>query len=320
MHLRGTEFGLVSGMKSKKFLKTWVFLSLFFSLPVSAKLSQDPEISPNADPSALGIGQVDPNLYKKCMEEKDDGNRGSIGSKPGYLLVMLKSFARSVCRPENDTAKTAMVKGSSNVMKDALHGPLKVADIRKSLDGSDTREDRTLVDDYLLLLGLGLRESSGNFNEGRDESANNFSAKTAEAGCFQSSANVKDCVEDSAKVALTDLERSYTGATKQECMSDLTKAAEGFVPDASKSGEDFQTALKTCPALAVEHAAITIRHCKDHYGPLKRDEAKKMEGCKPLFDSMYVQLKGDQSTCTKLYQYGRFAPGGGAVRTAEGVR
>ena len=40
---------------------------------------------------------------------------------------------------------------------------------------------------FVLLLGLGMRESSGRFCEGRDRSANNTSADTAEAGLFQMS-------------------------------------------------------------------------------------------------------------------------------------
>ena len=40
---------------------------------------------------------------------------------------------------------------------------------------------------FALLLGLGMRESSGRYCEGRDRSANNTGADTAEAGLFQMS-------------------------------------------------------------------------------------------------------------------------------------
>jgi hypothetical protein len=46
---------------------------------------------------------------------------------------------------------------------------------------------------FALLLGLGMRESSGRYCEGRDLSADNVSADTAEAGLFQTSWNVKSC-------------------------------------------------------------------------------------------------------------------------------
>ena len=38
---------------------------------------------------------------------------------------------------------------------------------------------------FVLLIGLGMRESSGKYCEGRDKSASNRSAETAEAGLFQ---------------------------------------------------------------------------------------------------------------------------------------
>ena len=38
---------------------------------------------------------------------------------------------------------------------------------------------------FVLLMGLGMRESSGQYCEGRDRSAHNTSADTAEAGLFQ---------------------------------------------------------------------------------------------------------------------------------------
>jgi hypothetical protein len=42
----------------------------------------------------------------------------------------------------------------------------------------------TLRDLYLLALGLGMRESSGQYCEGRDTSATNTDSATAEAGLF----------------------------------------------------------------------------------------------------------------------------------------
>ena len=45
------------------------------------------------------------------------------------------------------------------------------------------------MDRRSLLLGLGMRESSGNYSEGRDMSASNVTGDTAEAGLFQQSWN-----------------------------------------------------------------------------------------------------------------------------------
>jgi hypothetical protein len=278
------------------------------------------------DPNRLGIGQIDPGQYKDCANENDP-QRGKVGETPGFLDAMLMSFARSVCRPDDDRAKAAMVK--ANPFKDALQDEkykhqtaqtktagFSVADLQRGLRDTgnvDGADDKVLVDDYLLLFGLAMKESNGKFMENRDMSASNTSAKTAEAGCFQLSANVRDCVGEQAKLGLDSLAESYKNASPKDCFSDIAQIKAGPVADARNSGEDFQAATKACPALAIEYAAITIRHCKAHNGPLittdAGKQAKKMEGCRPLLQSLFTQLKGDKATCTKLYQFGN---GGGS--------
>jgi hypothetical protein len=44
-----------------------------------------------------------------------------------------------------------------------------------------------------MMIGLGMRESSGDHWEGRDMSADNVEADTAEAGLFQTSWNISNC-------------------------------------------------------------------------------------------------------------------------------
>src|SRR5262247_524138 len=57
-----------------------------------------------------------------------------------------------------------------------------------SLGMDNSRDGRdTLRHLFVLMYGLGMRESSGKFCEGRDQSADNTSADTAEAGLFQTS-------------------------------------------------------------------------------------------------------------------------------------
>jgi hypothetical protein len=49
---------------------------------------------------------------------------------------------------------------------------------------------------FVLLMGLGMRESSGQHCVGRDQSASNTTAETAEAGPFQQSWNARNCCTD----------------------------------------------------------------------------------------------------------------------------
>ena len=53
-------------------------------------------------------------------------------------------------------------------------------------DGADTLRHL-----FVLLTGLGMRESSGRYCEGRDMAALNTTAETAEAGLFQTSYNAR---------------------------------------------------------------------------------------------------------------------------------
>jgi hypothetical protein len=52
---------------------------------------------------------------------------------------------------------------------------------------NETAGPSTLCHLFVLLIGLGMRESSGKYCEGRDRAASNTSAASAEAGMFQTS-------------------------------------------------------------------------------------------------------------------------------------
>jgi hypothetical protein len=159
------------------------------------------------------------------------------------------------------------------------------------------REDSSLINTYALLLGLGLRESDGNFKEGADRTARHSSGSTIEAGAFQTSYNIHRCLARGANRGLVSLEQSYANASTADCMSMNGRSVR--IPDASRNSGNFQVALKACPALAVEHAAITMQ-CKNHYGPLKRGEAKVMRKCVPLMRSIAVQAANDPSLCDNI--------------------
>jgi hypothetical protein len=60
--------------------------------------------------------------------------------------------------------------------------------MRNDVSGIDTLRHL-----FVLMIGLGMRESSGRYCEGRDQSASNTSADTAEAGLFQTSWNARAC-------------------------------------------------------------------------------------------------------------------------------
>ena len=98
----------------------------------------------------------------------------------GYIKGMAVMFAACYARLGTpDTAVASMTVPVGSTGRDALArygvAPGGKADILRSL--------------FALLIGLGMRESSGNYTEGRDTTADNVTADTAEAGLFQQSWN-----------------------------------------------------------------------------------------------------------------------------------
>ncbi|WP_160169019.1 peptidoglycan-binding domain-containing protein [Bradyrhizobium sp. Ai1a-2] len=137
------------------------------------------------------------------------------------------------------------------------------------MDNSMTGES-TLRHLFVLLIGLGMRESSGKYFEGRDKSAHNVDADTAEAGLFQMSWNARN--------ASSELPRLFAHySAKPDGF--LSIFQEGLQPEETEnfgSGEGvaFQRLCKTCPAFAAEAAAVGLRVLRKHWGPINRQEVE----------------------------------------------
>src|SRR5262245_57852015 len=97
----------------------------------------------------------------------------------GYIKGIAVTWAYVYRRwKAKDPIALEMAKAAGNENVDALawyEGIFENAEMEVGIDGSDTL--RSL---FVLLMGLGMRESSGKYCEGRDMSASNVSADTAE--------------------------------------------------------------------------------------------------------------------------------------------
>jgi hypothetical protein len=125
----------------------------------------------------------------------------------------------------------------------------------------------------VLMIGLGMRESSGQYYEGRDQSAENVESDTAEAGLFQTSWNINTCSDE----FMDELLRSYW----LDPNGWLPVFGEGLVPNAtdlehygSGDGARYQFLAKYAPAFAVLVAALGLRLRCDHWGPINRGEVE----------------------------------------------
>ena len=138
---------------------------------------------------------------------------------------------------------------------------------------------------FVLLFGLGMRESSGRFCEGRDMSADNTTADTAEAGLFQMSWNAR-----TASALIPQLFAAYSNGAEGfvsifregvECgHGDLANFGEG-------AGAAFQQLCKSSPAFAAESAAVGLRVLRAHWGPIRSRAAE----VRPEVDRLLTQVQ-----------------------------
>jgi hypothetical protein len=203
----------------------------------------------------------------------------------GYTKGMALVFARTLCKLKaEDPFALEMAKADTgNDDRDALaHCRKQFADA--GMDNSVSGPD-TLRHLFTLLMGLGMRESSGRYCEGRDRSTSNTDAESAEAGLFQTSFSAR-----SSSALLPRLfeqasanRAGFLDIFKEEVRcraSDLENFGEG-------PGRDFQQLSKESPAFATEFAAITLRNDRQHYGPINKREAEVLPAC----DAMFKQVQ-----------------------------
>lgn len=195
----------------------------------------------------------------------------------GYLKGMALIYARSYCKTHTVVAQPL---GSTD--KDALAYYGIPASNRNA---------------YAFLIGLGMRESSGKYCEGRDMSASNTSSETAEAGMFQTSFNSR-----SFSPALSAMINEY----HEECYLNTFKEGVNQCPSSSNTvygeglGKIFQQMARSCPAFAAEWAAITIRTGRKHYGPINRKEVEFRPEVVKMLTEIEKIVDQNPSVCSAL--------------------
>ena len=189
-----------------------------------------------------------------------------------------------------------MAQAASAANKDVLgHYEDQFADVGmdNSTDGS-----ATLRHLFALLIGLGMRESSGRYCEGRDKSANNKEADTAESGLFQTSFNAR-----AASSLLPTLFEAYSadpsgfvdvfkeGVTVKP--GDLDNWGDGL-------GREFQQLQKECPAFAAEFAAVGLRFIRSHWDPINTRKAELKTECDDMLLAVQNAVDASPQLCTAL--------------------
>ncbi|WLE59296.1 hypothetical protein GIY62_00895 [Burkholderia plantarii] len=228
-----------------------------------------------------------------------------------YVVGLSLVFARSVCHPANADVVVASSAASLKHEKTdglaAYDAIFKQLGMRNEQPGVDT-----LRHTYLLLLGLGMRESSGKYCEGRDVSQCFNDPGSAEAGLFQTSYGARR-----ADPSLETLFQKYT-ASQDGCMLDqfkgklsckIRKSQNPKCPDATSDvvgtgpGADWQRLTKSCPAFATEYAAVVLRKnggLKGEFNPIRKQQAQLIPACDAMLQNVQRYVEHTAGACDSL--------------------
>lgn len=218
-----------------------------------------------------------------------------------YVKGVALAFGRSVCRMSSTAA------GPAKIMSEADTGAPDIDAIsyyRKTFNKLKMPVNvagvETMRAEYTLLMGLGMRESSGKYCEGWDTTAGTHRpSETGEAGAFQVS---YDSIIYSPE--LTNLYKEYKAAP-QRCM--LAVWQDGVTCDpqdvlGTGDGADYQKFNKICPAFTAEYATTLLRLQRGHWGPIVRKEAEVKTTCYALLGQVEKLVQGDmKNACAELF-------------------
>lgn len=243
-----------------------------------------------ASTTALAIAALADNSSCAAYKWKDRG----IAPR-GYIRGMAVMFGRLYCKlnAQRDAASEMAMADSGDASIDGLtwyQSEFAALGMDNSRAGVDV-----LRHVFVLLTGLGMRESSGRHCEGRDMAAGNTAAGTAEAGLFQASHN-----SASAHFLLGALFDQYKGSIDlQDVFKDgVTCSSASWTNWGTGDGRDFQELTKACPAFAVEYAALLLRKRRRHWGPINNKTAELRQDCDELFKAVCAHI--DSNGITEL--------------------
>lgn len=219
----------------------------------------------------------------------------------GYIEGVAIVFARAVCAPTRSDVAIASAAKSTDDVHDALAW---YASIFSGLGMSnDVAGVDTLRHEYTLLMGLGLRESSGQYCTGRDTSASNTSSDSAEAGAWQTSWDSHVVNAELPKI-FAKYRTSDVGCTLATFSRGVTCSAADWKDwGTGADGLDFQKRSKECPAFAAEYAAVMLRvdgGRLGHYGPLRTQAAEVRPECDAMLKKVQDLVTTTPSLCAGL--------------------
>lgn len=201
----------------------------------------------------------------------------------GYIKGMAAAFAELNARllAGGDSAVDLMSSANSgNDARDAIswfNSNFHAIGMDNSRPGQDVLRHL-----FVLMTGLGMRESSGRYCEGHDRSAGNVGADTAEAGMFQQSWDSQGATAEIKKL-LDHYSAPEADGLVGIFRDGVTPRPDDLTTYGSGTGAAFQKLAKAKPMFAVECAAVGLRVLRRHWGPVNRKELELRPEADDLF-------------------------------------
>jgi hypothetical protein len=228
---------------------------------------------------------------------KDDGGKAPLAYIKGMALV----YARVYCKLKaGDPAAIEMAKAkSAGNSQDVLvyYDPIFAA-AGMTNNGSGSNILRHL---FVLLTGVGVRESSGRYCMGRYMQQNFSTADSAEAGLFQASFDVTP----HCKAILTKLFADYSANPSgflDTFKVGISCDAQNWKNwgDPSEPGYKFQQLTKTCPAFAAEFAAVGLRNHRGTWGSINRKIVEVVPDCDVMLSDVETLMDSAPGLCAQV--------------------
>jgi peptidoglycan hydrolase-like protein with peptidoglycan-binding domain len=223
----------------------------------------------------------------------DDRGQAPEGYVKGFALAWANTYRQLMT---GYMPAVEMAEANTGNEKDVLYqykDTLKSLGMPTDKDGPDTL--RAL---WTIMMGLGMRESSGQHCCGRDMSADNVSSDTAEAGLYQTSWNAHSC-SDNFDVLFDTFSAGEDSDNPQGFLDyfkeDVSCSSSDWQNYGSGDGAEFQYLCKNQPSFACETCAITLRNLCNHYGPVNRFEVEVKADAEKMLKAVqdYVDKEED---------------------------
>jgi hypothetical protein len=257
---------------------TWAQLDADFDLPVYPP----PALPPLRDDV---VGEICDAALSAEIADYYWADRGV--APDGYIQGMAFAYATMV-RKLNMGDPVAAITAQED-QDDPAHDALSwyAAEFQALGLHNDRPGVDTLRHLFVLLIGLGMRESSGRHCCGVDQSASNHESETAEAGIAQTSWNASACSSDVRRLFDEYTAMGQCQQSAKELFEENVSCSQSeWACYGSGIGYDYQMLAKNSPQFAVEMTAVVTRFLRQHHGPINRKEVELRLECDLLLQDI----------------------------------